>query len=135
MTLDARSFTRLIGVHHDLQRVVNRCHADGAQFIVTEGVRTLERQKLLVASCASKTLKSRHLTGHAVDLAALVGGEVRWDWPLYAILAQAMKEAARAEYIAIEWGGDWRTFRDGPHFQLPWDRYPEETNATPEVHA
>ncbi len=135
MTLDARSFTRLLGVHPDLQRVVNRCHADGAQFIVTEGVRSIERQRLLVANLASKTLRSRHLTGHAVDLAALVGGEPRWDWPLYAILAQAMKEAARAEFIPIEWGGDWHTFKDGPHFQLPWDKYPAETNATYEVQA
>ncbi len=126
MTLDARSTARLRGVHPDLQRVVNRCNADGAAFIVTEGLRTLERQRLLVASGASRTLKSRHLTGHAVDLAAMVAGEVRWDWPLYTFLARDMKAAALAEHVPLEWGGDWPTFKDGPHFQLPFAQYPEQ---------
>lgn len=126
MTLGTRSIARLQGVHPDLQRVVMRCDADGGEFIVTEGLRTLERQKQLVASGASQTLKSRHLTGHAVDLAALVDGEVRWDWPLYRVLAEKMKAAAKAEGVPIEWGGDWRTFKDGPHYQLPFATYPEK---------
>ena len=69
-------------------------------------------------------MKSRHLTGHAIDLAAKVGDEVRWDWPLYHKLADAMKKAAAVYDIEIEWGGDWKTFPDGPHFQLPWATYP-----------
>ena len=56
--------------------------------------RTLERQRELVKVGASRTLDSRHLTGHAVDLAAMVGSEVRWDWPLYYRIADAMKLAA-----------------------------------------
>lgn len=116
---------RLTGVHHDLQKVVKRCASDGAEFIVTEGMRTLARQQQLLAKGATRTLHSRHLTGHAVDLAALVNAEVRWDWPLYTLLAQAMKAAAAAEAVPIEWGGDWRTFKDGPHFQLPFAQYPE----------
>jgi peptidoglycan L-alanyl-D-glutamate endopeptidase CwlK len=64
------------------------------------------------------------LTGHAVDLAALVGGEIRWDWPLYDRLAVAMKGAAKECGVRIEWGGDWTSFKDGPHFQLPWQGYP-----------
>jgi peptidoglycan L-alanyl-D-glutamate endopeptidase CwlK len=69
-------------------------------------------------------MKSRHLTGHAVDLAALVGGEVRWDWPLYNKLAATMKESAIQLGVPLEWGGDWKSFKDGPHFQLPWKDYP-----------
>ena len=69
-------------------------------------------------------MDSRHLTGHAVDLAALVGKEVRWDWPLYDKLGAAMKRAAAEEEVAITWGGDWPRFRDGPHFELEWRRYP-----------
>ena len=92
---------------------------------MTEGLRTRERQEQLVKAGASKTTRSRHLTGHAVDLAAMIDGEIRWDWPLYDKLAKAMKTAAAEELnVKIEWGGDWKTFKDGPHFQLPWKDYP-----------
>lgn len=129
-TLSESSRAHLIGVHPDLIRVVQRAiEITDTDFRVIEGVRTLAKQKQLVASKASQTLKSRHLPGadgyaHAVDLAALVDGDVRWDWPLYDRLAQAMKNAARQVRIPIEWGGDWPKFKDGPHFQLPWNRYP-----------
>ena len=128
MKLNAYSIAKLRGVHPDLMRVVLRCAADwkdgGTGFIVTCGLRTLAEQKVLVAKGASKTLRSRHLTGHAVDLAATIGGNVRWDWPLYDRLAKAMKAAAKAEKVAVEWGGDWKTFKDGPHYQLPWASHP-----------
>lgn len=120
--------TKLSGVHPDLARVVRAAYkittADGRNFVITEGLRTMARQRVLFAQGATRTMKSRHLTGHAVDLAAVVDGEVRWDWPLYDHLAHDMKEAAKAEGVPIEWGGDWRSFKDGPHFQLPWADYP-----------
>ena len=128
MKLNTASEARLRGVHRDLVRVVRRCAADWADpetgFIVTQGLRTLEEQRLLKAKGASRTLRSRHLTGHAVDLAVSVRGQIRWDWPLYAKLAKAMKEAAKKEKVPLEWGGAWPTFKDGPHFQLPWAKYP-----------
>lgn len=123
--LDARSLKRLEGVHDDLVKVVKLAFDISPNvFIVTEGLRTLERQKQLLAAGASQTLRSRHLTGHAVDLAVKVGAEVRWDWPLYSALAVVMKDAANQLGVPIEWGGDWKTFKDGPHFQLPWREYP-----------
>jgi peptidoglycan L-alanyl-D-glutamate endopeptidase CwlK len=131
--INTASTARLRGVHPDLVRVVQRCAADWKDpetgFIVTCGVRTLEEQKVLKAKGASKTLRSRHIPtangyGHAVDLAATVQGQVRWDWPLYDKIAKAMKAAAKAEKVPLEWGGDWKSFKDGPHFQLPWDAYP-----------
>jgi peptidoglycan LD-endopeptidase CwlK len=123
--LGQRSTRALQGVHPDLARVVKRAITlTPIDFVVTEGLRTVERQKKLVAAGASKTMKSRHITGHAVDLAAYVAGSVRWDWPLYKQLADAMKQAAALEGVPIEWGGDWRTFKDGPHFQLPHKEYP-----------
>ena len=122
--LGAKSLARLDGVHPDLVRVVKRAiEITPIDFTVTEGLRTVERQRALVAAGASQTMKSRHITGHAVDLAAIVMGEVRWDWPLYAKLAGAMKAAARELAIPLEWGGDWK-MKDGPHFQLPWANYP-----------
>lgn len=120
-----RSIERMKGLHPDLVRVVHRAlEKSNIDFTVLEGLRTVERQRQLVASGASTTMNSRHLTGHAIDLGAYVGGEVRWDWPLYHQIAVAMKNAAKELAIPLEWGGDWKTFKDGPHFQLPWNSYP-----------
>lgn len=123
--LGRASLARLAGVHPDLVRVVKRAIAlTPVDFRVTEGLRSSERQRELVKAGASKTMNSRHLTGHAVDVVALVGGKVRWDWPLYDRIAKAFKAAAKAEGVPLEWGGDWK-MRDGPHFQLPWKQYPK----------
>lgn len=126
--LGQRSLSRLEGVHADLVRVVKRAAAlSDLDFTVLEGLRSLERQKQLIASGASSLkdpMRSRHVTGHAVDLAPMLGSEVRWDWPLFHKLAPIIKNAAYLEKVPIEWGGDWRTFKDGPHWQLPWKKYP-----------
>ena len=116
--LGKRSRERLKGVHPDLVLVVGRAiQLTDVDFTVLEGVRTKARQKVLFDRGASKTLNSKHLTGDAVDLGAYIDGEVRWDWPLYRKIAKAMKQAAAELKIPIEWGGDWKTFKDGPHFQ------------------
>ena len=123
--LSQRSLDRLYGVHPDLVKVVKKAiEITDVDFCVTEGLRSEDRQRRLVAAGASTTMKSRHLTGHAVDLAAWVDGEIRWDWPLYDKIAEAMKTAAEKLGISLEWGGDWTSFKDGPHFQLPWRDYP-----------
>jgi len=123
--LNERSEAKLEGVHADLVKVVRRaaeiCEID---FIVTEGLRTMKRQRALLAAGATKTLKSRHLTGHAIDVAPVIDGEVRWDWPPFYLIADAMKMAAAELKVPIEWGGDWRSFKDGPHFQLEHKTYP-----------
>jgi peptidoglycan L-alanyl-D-glutamate endopeptidase CwlK len=123
--LGPRSKQRLKGVHPDMVRVVERAiEITTVDFTVLEGLRDPERQKALVDAGASQTLNSRHITGHAVDLGAWVGDEVRWDWPLYHKIAAAMKDAAKQEGVQIVWGGDWRSFKDGPHFELNRKAYP-----------
>lgn len=123
--LSARSRSRLNGVHPALVAVVEAALARSAvDFMITEGLRTPARQAGLVKAGASRTLKSRHLTGHAVDVAALVDGQVRWDWPLYGRIAQAFKSAALELNTSIIWGGDWKSLRDGPHFELDRKVYP-----------
>ena len=118
-TLNKKSIDRLSGVHTDLVAVVKLAiELSDIDFQVIEGVRSKARQEQLVKAGASQTMNSRHLTGHAVDLAALVNDSIRWDWPLYFKIADAMKKAAVQLKIKIEWGGDWRTFKDGPHFEL-----------------
>jgi peptidoglycan L-alanyl-D-glutamate endopeptidase CwlK len=125
ITLGSRSLMRLEGVHPDLVRVVKRAAASSdLDFTVLEGLRTEARQRQLFKEGASKTLNSRHLTGHAVDLAPMLDGKVSWDWPLYHRLAKIVKAAAAAENVPLQWGGDWR-FKDGPHWELPWKQYPK----------
>jgi len=125
MALSAVSEARLKKVHPDLQKVIRRAvELSDLDFVVSEGLRTLERQKELKAIGASQTLNSRHLTGHAVDLAVVVGGKARWDWPLYDKLANYVKQAAKECKVPIVWGGDWLKFKDGPHFELDRKVYP-----------
>jgi len=128
--LGPRSKMRLQGVHPDLVKVVERAiQITTVDFTVLEGVRDPQRQRTLVESGASQTMNSRHIPGadgfaKAVDLGAWVDDQVDWSWPLYNKIAAAMKEAAKQVKVPIEWGGDWKTFRDGPHFQLPRKEYP-----------
>lgn len=123
--LGVRNRMKLSGVHPDLVRVLEAAiKISDIDFAVTEGVRTVDRQRELVAKGASTTMNSRHITGHAVDVAAMLGSQVRWDWPLYAKIAGAVKQAAKELSIPIIWGGDWKSFPDGPHFELDRKHYP-----------
>ena len=151
MTISSRCELRLAGVHPDLARVVQNAAAGGAVFRVTEGLRTPERQRQLVAEGKSQTLNSRHLTGHAVDVVPLdSAGDVSWEWGLYFPLADAFRAAAIAEGVPMVWGGAWgqemaeyatakagqaayvarvkeagrKPFLDGPHFELARAAYP-----------
>ena len=123
--LSKRSLARLEGVHPRLVALVREAIAlSPVDFMVTEGLRTPERQAALIRAGASRTKRSRHLTGHAVDVAAMVDGQVRWDWPLYPRSAAAFKAAAVRQGTPIVWGGDWPSLRDGPHFELDRKVFP-----------
>jgi peptidoglycan L-alanyl-D-glutamate endopeptidase CwlK len=127
--LTARDKERLTGVHPDLVRIVERA-TERAKFMVVQGLRTPAEQKKLFALGKSRTLKSRHLTGHAVDLAPLVDmdgdgdQELSWNpdhfWPI----AEAMKGAAEYLKVPLVWGGNWTSFIDMPHFELDRKVYP-----------
>ena len=133
MKFNQSSENKLKRLHPDLLRVVRRAQklvkdpSFGA--VITCTVRTVAEQKILVKKGASKTMNSRHIPGKdgyakAVDFAVTLNGKVRWDWPLYSKLAKLMKEAASLEKIPILWGGDWKSFKDGPHFELSKIKYP-----------
>jgi len=150
--LGQASKKELQGVHPDLVAVVQRAIELTVQdFAVHDGIRTLAEQKKLVASGASQTLDSRHITGHAVDLVPYINGKLRWEWdPIY-MIADAVRVAAQELGTPIRWGGAWdidftassespedlvaqyvarrkaaglRAFIDGPHFELPKAQYP-----------
>ncbi len=125
LKLNETSRRRLKGVHKDLIKVLDRYLEIGTlPIVVTEGLRSLATQKKNVAKGASKTMRSRHLTGHALDIAPTVNGVPSYAWPLYYKLAKEFKQAAKDVGVKVEWGGDWVSFKDGPHWQLPWKLYP-----------
>lgn len=121
-----RSIANLEGVHPDLVDLCKEAlKISTVDFGIIEGKRTKERQAELYKAGATKTMNSRHLTGHAIDVMAYVGSKGSWDWPLYYSIAEAFKKASDELGIDIQWGGDWTTFKDGPHFELSWIQYPK----------
>ena len=118
-SLSEKSINKLEGVDSSLIKVVKRAiEITTIDFGVTEGLRTVERQRELFAAGKSQTMKSKHIVGRAVDLVAMPNGRVSWEWKYYIHIATAMKQAAKELGIDIEWGGDWTSIKDGVHFQL-----------------
>lgn len=118
------SSSRLYEIHPDLQKVARRALVlSPVDFGISCGLRTLAEQKELFDAGASKTMDSRHLTGHALDFVCYINGKVSWSWPLYNQVAAAFKVAAQEAGVPIVWGGDWRSFKDGPHIELDRNEY------------
>lgn len=111
--LGKRSLARLVGVHPSLVKVVERAiELTEQDFTVLEGVRSLARQKMLVAKGASKTMRSLHLKqsdgfGHAVDIAPVVNGQVVWSHELIRPIVLAMRRAAIESGVKLVWGSIW----------------------------
>ena len=145
--LSTRSQERLMGIEPELKEVVYEAiKVTKIDFGVIEGLHTEEKQKQLVESGASQTMKSKHLEGRAVDLMAYIGGRGSWELNVYDEIADAMKEAAVKVDVAVRWGAAWtvtdirewegtmedamnsyidtrrsqgrRPFIDAPHFEL-----------------
>ena len=117
--LSKKSKEKLEGIDMRLVRLVEQAITETEiDFTVLEGLRTPERQQQLVNDGFSQTMKSKHLTGHAVDLGAIVDGKLSWDKKHYPAIAVAMKRAAADQNVKIRWGGDFKSFFDGPHFEL-----------------
>lgn len=117
--LNARSEKALVGVHPDLVAVVRRAaEIMPGGFIITEGMRTKERQRELFAKGLSKTMNSRHLVGLAVDFAPLLDGDVTWKTPAFLPVIKAFRQAAEELKVPIVSGSEWKTFKDYPHIEL-----------------
>jgi peptidoglycan LD-endopeptidase CwlK len=114
-----RSTDNLAGVKDSLITVMKAAIADSPlDFAITCGMRTIEQQKVLVATGKSRTMKSKHLTGHAVDIVVFIDGKITWEFKYYKQVATHIKKIAAKLGVEIEWGGDWASFIDGPHFQV-----------------
>lgn len=132
--MDDKSESFLQHVHPDLIKVM-RGALQTPPFVIVYGVRTLAAEKEAVATGHSTTLRSRHLPDShysglalAVDVAALVDGEPFWapghEAVVFGAIARSIKLSAEHLGVPIEWGGDWHSFKDWGHFQLPWAKYP-----------
>lgn len=130
ITLTDSDKKKLLQAHPDLVKVVNAYLKSGTIPIkIMEVGRSLAQQKANIAKGVSWTMRSRHLVSpdglaRAVDIVPLVDGKITWSWPVYYKLAPQMKAAAKSVKIPVEWGGDWKSNKDGPHWQLPWKQYP-----------
>jgi len=114
-----KSKERLATVHPDLQKLFNAAISTSPyDFSITEGVRSLERQKELLEAGKSTTMNSRHLKGNAVDIAVFVEGKLTWDFKYYKEVSDHIKALSKSMQIPIVWGGDWKSFIDGPHYEL-----------------
>ncbi|HRC26817.1 MAG TPA: M15 family metallopeptidase [Alphaproteobacteria bacterium] len=120
-----RSLKNLEGVHHDLVQVAHMALSmSPIDFVIIDGVRTIEEQRILVAKGKSKTMDSRHLTGHAIDIAAWMNGAISWDYGLYEKITDAFDMAAGRLKTPIVCGIDWPSFVDAGHIELDRRRYP-----------
>jgi peptidoglycan L-alanyl-D-glutamate endopeptidase CwlK len=123
--LSALSLKRLDGVDTRLVSVVKAAiEITEIDFTVVEGLRSMARQRELFQNHASETMNSRHLTGHAVDLAPWVHNQISWAWGDFNKLAPFILKAAQQLDVPIEWGGNWKPphMKDGPHWQIPWGK-------------
>ena len=117
--LSKKSKERLKGVDSSLIKLMEESIKESPyDFGITEGIRTPERQKQLYDEGKSKTLKSKHLVGKAVDIAILVDGNITWDKKYYQEVAEHIKKIAKKLGVDIRWGGEFKNFFDGPHFEL-----------------
>ena len=101
-----RSLQNLSGIHPDLRKVADRALQLTTQdMTVIEGIRSVERQRQLLAQGHTRTMNSRHITGHAIDV---VPWPVDWDdWDKFDSLATAFAQASRELEIPITWGAAW----------------------------
>ena len=117
--LSKKSLGKLSEVNPDLQKLVkNAIGLSTIDFGISEGMRTKERQQILYDTGKSQTMNSRHLTGHAVDVYAWKDGAVSWEFEDYETINVAFSQAAKLTNTLYVWGGSWKTFKDGPHFEL-----------------
>jgi len=140
--LSKLSLSRLEGVHPNLVQIVKRAiQITDQDFMVVEGVRTREQCMInwgkgrTAAQCKARGIAekyaqptlakvtslsdpfaSKHVKGHAVDL---VPWQIDWnDLTKFKAISIAMKQAAKDLGISMAWGGDWKSFKDYPHYEL-----------------
>lgn len=131
MKLTEKDLKKLKDAHPDLALIITEAaKVTTIPFMVMEVERDLETQKANIKKGVSWTMRSRHLPSkdglaRAADIVPIDDkGKPVWAWPVYYKLAVIIKATAKRVKIPVEWGGDWKKNKDGPHWQLPWKLYP-----------
>ena len=121
VAFNPRSEELLSGVNPALAMLLRKVEAQMPDaFEISEGMRSQDRQADMVAQGKSQTMNSKHLTGNATDIVLQnPDGSANWDFESYRPVADAAKATAAEMGISdFVWGGDWKTLKDGVHFQV-----------------
>ena len=123
-----RSLNNLATCHPDFILICNEVlkHID---FSIIEGYRSLDRQKELYDSRKSRIdgirIKGKHnySPSLAIDIIPYEKGKNPFDGTddselMFYRLNRQFRLASKKLKIDIEWGGDWRSFIDMPHYEL-----------------
>lgn len=133
-----QSFKNLEGQHPDLVRLMKEAIKDSpVDFTITDGGRTVAMQQALyakgrtapggiVTNADGVKNKSNHQAKadgfyHAVDLYPYVNGAIDFNDKANRLktIADHIKATAKRLGIRINWGGDFKSILDRPHFELP----------------
>lgn len=134
--IKAKSAVRLKGLHPAVSaaadKLIERCYTSGIPILITQGLRTFAEQDRLYAQgrtaagsivTNAKGGHSYHNYGLAVDFALLLpdGSDASWDMKRdgdHNGKADWQEVVQQAKALGFEWGGDWSSFKDYPHFQM-----------------
>lgn len=93
----------------------------GIKLRVTSALRTFDEQAKLYEQgrrakgkivTNAKAGESMHNYGLAIDVVEMKDGKPLWNNPNWQVIANLGKS------IGFSWGGDWRTLKDKPHFEM-----------------
>lgn len=130
MQYSPNDLKKLAQLHPDLRKVfMEVARISTMPFVLGEAGRSVAQQKKNIAAGVSWSMNSRHIIApdglvYALDvMPSGPNGKASYSWPLYYPFAKIVKQAAANVKVPVEWGGDWKTNKDGPHWQLPWKLY------------
>lgn len=122
-TFSQRSIKAMEGIRPELRQVADRAiELTTHDFVITQGLRTIEQQREYVSEGKSQTMNSRHLVGCAIDYVDYP--EFSYNMKLMTEISKAFKQASKELNIPIHWGGDWKGFVDSSHIELDPEVYP-----------
>lgn len=127
MRYDSRNRATLRELAPNTEAAANKlyefCVANKIEILIYDGIRTEAEQRANVARGVSKTMKSYHLVGQALDFVPIdSNGNAQWSQAAYKT-ADIKKMIAFAKTVGFEWGGDWKSFVDAPHLQFNFKGY------------
>ena len=99
----------------------------GIDLKITFGLRTFEEQQKIYDQGRTEVSKAKgekivtkakpgqsfHNYGLAIDVVPIVKGKADWESKIWSKIGEIGKS------VGFSWGGDWKSFKDLPHFEYP----------------